>query len=168
MCIVACLAMAAFLSVVGRAASDSGQTVKPKQLSTEELKKLRWIEGTWRGTGDVERPFYERYHFENDSTLAVESFADEKLSKVEDVTRFELKDGQFGGGGGGSRWVVTELMESSVTFSPAEKARNSFRWQKETDGSWKAVLDWPATADKPARQRAYKMEPWPTAQPPGK
>jgi hypothetical protein len=165
-CVVACLVMAVGLCVAGGAAS--AQSVVPKQLSADDLKKLRWIEGTWRGTGDVEQPFYERYHFENDAVLVVESFADEKLSKVDDVTRFELKDGHFGNGGEGSRWVVTELTAGSVTFSPAAKARNTFRWEKETDRSWKAVLDWPATAEKPARQRVYKMEPWPPAQPPGK
>src|ERR1700755_1314463 len=48
----------------------------PARIGAAELAKLRWIEGAWRGTGDVEKPFYERYRFENDSTLAVESFPD--------------------------------------------------------------------------------------------
>ncbi len=120
---------------VNRAQDTSSQSSTPKPISANDLKKLRWIEGAWRGTGDVEKPFYERYRFENESTLAVESFDDETLSKVTDVTRFELKDGQFGGGGEGSRWVATELTDSSITFSPVTKARNSFRWQKESDNS---------------------------------
>ena len=68
-------------------------TATPRHISTSDLAKLRWIEGTWRGTGDVEAPFYERYHFESESTLVVEGLTDEKVDKVSDVTRFELKDG---------------------------------------------------------------------------
>jgi hypothetical protein len=41
------------------------------------------------------------------------------------------------------------------------KARNSFRWQRETADSWKAVLNWPAANGKPAGERVYNMERWP-------
>jgi hypothetical protein len=134
------------------------QVSKPKKVSAQELARLRWIEGTWKGTGDVEKPFYERYYFENDTTLAVESYSDETLSKVSDVTRFQLKDGEFGNVGEGAHWAATELDESSITFAPVAKARNSFRWQRESKDLWKAVLDWPAADGKPARQRVYRME----------
>jgi len=132
-----------------------------KHFTTTDLQKLRWIEGTWRGTGDVEQPFFERYRFEKDSTLAVDSFEDEKLTKVTDTTRYELKDGEFGGGNEGFRWVATSIDDRSVSFAPVTKARNSFRFERESKDSWKAVLNWPATADKRARQRIYKMERWP-------
>ncbi|MCA1557167.1 MAG: hypothetical protein LC731_01350 [Acidobacteria bacterium] len=140
------------------AQNGTAQTVKPKTIKTSELAKLRWIEGTWRGTGDVDKPFFERYYFENDSTLVVESYTDETLSKVSDVTKFELKDGQFGNGGEGARWAATELDDNAVTFSPIARARNTFRWQRESKDLWKAVLDWPAADGKPARQRVYRME----------
>jgi hypothetical protein len=131
---------------------------QPKRVTADDLKKLRWIEGAWRGMGDAQEPFFERYRFENDTTLAVESFKDETLSKSDDVTRFELKDGVFGGGGDGARWAATGLDDNSVTFSPVAKARNTFRWQRESADVWKAVLDYPAGGDKPARQRVYRME----------
>jgi hypothetical protein len=147
----------------GAAAQGSQGTAAPTPatLTAAELAKLRWIEGAWRGTGDVEKPFYERYRFENDSTLAVEGFPDETLSKADDVTRFELKDGRFGNGGEGSRWAASEVTDDSITFVPVKGARNSFRWQKEPDGTWTAILEWPAAGDKPARRRVYKMERWP-------
>jgi hypothetical protein len=143
---------------VNSARQESPQTTTPKSISTSDLKSLHWIEGTWRGTGDVEKPFFERYYFENDSTLAVESFTDETLSKVDDVTRFELKDGQFGNGGEGSRWAATKLDDASITFEPVVKARNTFRWEKESKDVWKAVLNWPGTEGNPAKQRVYRME----------
>lgn len=158
---IAVLACAQSRSGVQDAASV--RVPKPKPITPADLSKLRWIEGTWRGTGDVEAPFYERYRFENETTLVVESFDDEKVDKVTDVTRFELKDGQFGNYGEGARWVATQLENNSVTFEPVTRARNSFRWQKESENLWKAILDWPAADSKPARQRVYKMERWPTA-----
>src|SRR5688500_13567408 len=78
--------------------SPDAQTNRPeaKKFSAADIAKLRWIEGTWRGSGVDQAPFFERYRFENESTLAVDSFPDEKLDKVDDTTRFELKDGTFG------------------------------------------------------------------------
>jgi len=152
------------LGILGYAGSHQAQLPQPtpKHISTSDLKSLRWIEGTWRGTGDVEKPFFERYHFENDSTLVVESFPDETLTKVEDVTRFELKDGQFGNLGEGSRWVATELDGKSITFEPVARARNTFRWERESEKRWKAVLNWPANGNTPAKQKIYQMEALPS------
>jgi len=97
---------------------DAEQTPPPEKFSVADLQKLKWIEGTWRGTGDVESPFFERYRFENETTLAVDSFTDETLMKVEDTTRFVLKDGQFGNGGEGSRWVATRIDLSRSDLCP--------------------------------------------------
>ncbi|MCA1643719.1 MAG: hypothetical protein LC785_17670 [Acidobacteria bacterium] len=156
--IYALILAAAFAGVSCRAGADSGagantsttqqqpttqqqqQAAQPKRLSADDLKKLRWIEGAWR------------------TTLAVEGFKDQTLSKVDDVTRFELKDSVFGNGGDDSRWAATALDDDSVTFSPVAKARNTFRWQRESADVWKATLDYPANGDKPASQRVYRME----------
>lgn len=132
-----------------------------KKFSTADLKKLRWIEGTWKGTGDVEKPFYERYRFESDTTLAVDSFTDDTLKKIDDTTSFELKDGQFGNSGEGSRWAATVIDDKGVSFDPIAKAKNSFRWQRESDNTWTAIIEWPAADGKPSRKRIYKMERWP-------
>src|ERR1700755_1160934 len=96
--------------------SDSGQT---KKFTTADLQKLRWIEGSWRGTGDVDKPFFERYRFEGDTVLAVDSYEhDATLQKVADTTRFELKDGEFGGGSEGARYVAISIDDRSVEFGP--------------------------------------------------
>lgn len=143
------------------AQATASPPVRGRTFTANDLKKLRWIEGTWRGTGGGVAPFVERYKFESDTTLAVEGFADEKLDKVTDVTRFELKDGEFGGGSEGSRYVAVSIDDQSITFDPVTKARNSFRWERETENSWKAIISWPATDKGPARQRIYQMERWP-------
>ena len=131
-------------------------SASPVPITAAELQKLKWIEGTWRGTGDVDKPFYERYRFENESTLLIESFDDEKLEKVSDVSRYELRNGQFGNTGD-VRWVATKFDDKSITFSPVAKARNSFVWTSESKDFWKATLSWPAGDKGPEKQRIYNM-----------
>lgn len=135
--------------------------VTPAKLTAEDLKKLRWIEGTWRGTGVNQPAFFERYRFENDTTLAVEGFDDEQLTKSNGITRFELKEGEFGGGSEGSRYVATALDDNSITFAPVVKARNSFVWKRESKDSWTAIIQPLGTPDKPAKEIIYNLERWP-------
>lgn len=145
----------------GIAQDSSAQFPAPRTFTEADLRKLRWIEGTWRGTGDGVPPFFERYKFENDRTLAVETLEGATLEMVTDVTRFELKDGKFGGGSEGSRWEASSIDDHSINFVPVTKARNSFRFDRESESLWTATLDYPANAEKPARQRVYRMERWP-------
>jgi hypothetical protein len=148
------------------AAAPTAATPRPtpvaKKITADDLKKLRWIEGTWRGTGVGQGPFFERYSFENPTTLLVEGLADEKVDKVTETGRFELKDGEFGQTNEqGSRSVATALDDNSITFDPVFKMRNSFRFQKESADSWKAILTWPVSEKGPAGERIYNMERWP-------
>ena len=137
--------------------SPVAQTNRPpaRNLSTADISKLRWIEGTWRGSGVDQAPFFERYRFENESTLAVDSFPDEKLDKVEDTSRFELKDGRFGNG----NYIASSIDANGIDFEPVVgKSKNSFRWERVSANAWKATLKWPAEGNKPARERIYNME----------
>ena len=134
--------------------SPNANPSSAKNFSTADISKLRWIEGTWRGSGVDQAPFFERYRFENESTLAVDTFPDEKLDKVEDTARFELKDGRFGN----SSYVASSIDDNGIDFEPVGKAKNSFRWDRVSDNAWKATLKWPAEGNKPARERVYNME----------
>jgi hypothetical protein len=132
--------------------------VTPVKLTAEDLKKLRWIEGTWRGTGVNQPAFFERYRWENDTTLAVDGFENEKLEKVTDTTRFELKDGEFGGGSEGARYVATALDDNAITFAPVVKARNWFVWKRESKDSWTAIIKPLPRPDKQVKDSIYNME----------
>jgi hypothetical protein len=57
--------------------------------------------------------------------------------------------------------VATALDDNSITFDPVFKARNTFKFQKESADSWKAILTWPASEKAPAGERIYNMERWP-------
>jgi hypothetical protein len=132
----------------------------PGKFTEADIAKLKWLEGTWRGVGEKQPPFYERYRFEG-STMIVEGLADETLQKVSEASRFELKDGEFGHSEGNSRSAASTITATAVQFVPVTGSKNSFRFEKQDDSNWQAVIEWPATPDKPARTIIYKMERWP-------
>lgn len=146
---------------------DSAPTRPILRMTRADLAHLRWIVGTWRGSGTDQAPFYERYRFADDSTLLVESFADSTLGRVTDVTRFELRRGQLASTPNdprpnASRWAASSIeRDGSVTFVPLARARNRFTWRRDSPDAWTAILDWPATpGGAEARRRVYDMRRW--------
>ena len=129
----------------------------PVAMTAADLAKFRWLEGSWRGTGDGVDPFFERYRFENETTLLIESFANEKMDKATETSRYQLIGGHFGQSGDGARYVATAFDENSISFAPVAKAKNSFKWEKESANTWKATLTWLGKDNSPM-QRVYKME----------
>ena len=132
---------------------------RPATLRAADLRALRWIAGTWRGSGDGQAPFYERYRFLDDSTLLVESFKDSTLADVSESTRYELRGGRLANAVPESapQWVAVRLASGAITFAPVRRARNRFTWRPESRDVWIAELAWPATNAAPARTRTYRM-----------
>lgn len=159
--LVCVLTVVLMLSVAACNRGQNYQAPTPKTLTAGDLQKLRWIEGSWRGTGVNQPPFFERYRFENDTTLAVDHLEDETLAKVTSTSRYELKDGEFRDASGRPGHVATSLDDSSITFEPLSAGSNSFIWKRESKDAWTAILSWPASGNKPAGERTYNMERWP-------
>ncbi len=136
----------------------AAQTTPAKKFTAADVAKLKWIEGTWRGM-DGDKPFYERYKVE-ETALVVESLKpDGSVDGQPD--RFELKNGEFGKDEGDRRSVASEITADYIQFVPAVPGKmNNFRFERQPNNTWRAVLEWPAKADKPARQKIYIMEPW--------
>lgn len=128
------------------------------RITPREFRRLRWIEGSWRGSGDGQAPFYERYRFADDSTLIVDSFPDSTLASVTESTRFELRGGRLGNASTTTRWVASRLDGRAVDFVPEVGVRNTFTWRYESRDSWWALLHWPASETRPARDASYHME----------
>lgn len=144
------------------AATPAGAEAKPERtpstnLTAADIAKLKWLEGTWKGM-DGDEPFFERYHFDG-TTMIVEGFKDGSLKEVSDTTRFELKDGQFGATQGERRSAATEITGTMVQFVPIEGKGNSFRFERQSDGTWHAILEWTGS-DNNLRQKIYIMEPY--------
>ena len=149
------------------AGCSNAQVVKPdtpppaapsKKFTATDIAKLKWIEGTWRGM-DGDKPFYERYKIE-ETAMVVESLNADGSAKG-DPERFELKDGEFGMGEGNDRSVASEITADYIQFVPAVPGHgNSFRFERQPNNTWRAVLDLPAIHDRPATQKIYVMGPW--------
>ena len=136
----------------------TAQPTPSNRITAADIAKLKWIEGTWRGM-DGDKPFYERYQIEG-TTLVVEGLKADG-SRDGEPGRFELKNGEFGQGEGNKRSAASEITADYIQFVPAVPGKmNRFRFERQSNGTWRAVLEWPATADKPARQKIYIMEPW--------
>jgi uncharacterized protein with LGFP repeats len=134
------------------------QSTPSKKFTAADVAKLKWIEGTWRGM-DGDKPFYERYKIEETAMVVETLKADGSVDGESE--RFELKEGEFGKGEGDKRSVASEITADHIQFVPAVPGKlNNFRFERQPNNTWRAVLDWPAKGDKPARQKIYIMEPW--------
>jgi hypothetical protein len=135
---------------------------RPAMLRAADLRALQWIVGTWRGSGDGQASFYERYRFLDDSTLLVESFKDSTLADVSESTRYELRGGRLANAApeNAAQWVAVRLTDGAITFAPVRRARNRFIWRPESADVWIAELAWPASNAAPARARTYRMVRW--------
>jgi hypothetical protein len=146
------------------AATPAPAATPSNKCTAADVAKLKWLEGTWRGM-DGETPFYEQYRFDG-TTMVVESLNEKGSVKAGDTTRFELNaNGEFGPTGkpDDRRAGASSITDSSVQFVPFPGSMgNSYRFEKRPDGKpgWNAVLEWPASGDKPARQKIYEMQPW--------
>jgi hypothetical protein len=139
-------------------AQSTAPSTPSRKFTPADLAKLKWIEGAWRGM-DGDKPFYERYKIE-ETALVVESLkADGSVDSEPD--RFELKNGELGKGEGEQRSVASEITADYIQFVPAVPGKmNNFRFERQPNNTWRAVLEWPAKDDKPAGQKIYVMEPW--------
>lgn len=116
----------------------------PARVTRQELARLRWIVGDWRGTGaggTTQAPFYERYRFADDSTLVVEHFPDSTFRSANDSSRYALRGGRLAAVGG-SPFVATRLDSLGVEF---RADRGGFRWERTAGAGarpsvWRAVI----------------------------
>ena len=105
-----------------------------------------------------DEPFFERYKIE-ENAMTVETLKRDGTADGP-PERFELRNGEFGKGEGDKRSAASEITDTSIQFVPAVPGKgNNFRFVKQPHG-WDAILEWPATADKPARQKTYRMDQW--------
>jgi hypothetical protein len=129
--------------------------LNPAPLTAKDLQALRWIEGTWRGTGGGVAPFVERYRFENPTTLVMESLENDKVTGT---SRYELRNGEFRSGTTTAGQVATAFDSKSITFEFVARQRGGYRWERVSENAWRAVLMWPAAPGKPAGERVYQLE----------
>jgi hypothetical protein len=109
------------------------------RYSLQDFRRLRWLEGSWRGKLPDGGHFYERYRVLNDSTIVMRGFADSTFASATDSARITLRGGTVADEGG-ARWVATRLDSSAVDFASERDASNNFTWVRESPDRWTATL----------------------------
>ena len=142
------------LSACAQSKNSTGKT----NFTKDDLGKLRWLEGTWRGSdASGQNPFFERYRFTDDAKIEIDSFSDSTLNKVDSQSSIYLENGELIHKNGTMLWTVSKLGDSLIEFVPKEKAKNSFAWQKESADVWTARLMGKNAQGKPT-ETIYRME----------
>lgn len=123
----------------------------PKTSFTKsDFKKIQWLEGAWRGSGEGVEPFFEKYHFTNDHTIEIEFFSDAELKNLTKKESIKLVDGKISYG----ESTASRLDDKSIDFAGKDY---SFSWEKESADVWIARLYSP-TREGRKLTRLYRME----------
>lgn len=137
-CIACLTAAAALLGGCGTPAprTSPGQNGTPVAI---RLADVRWLLGTWRGSGEGEN-FYEAYRPVDDSTFSIVYFTDSTRTATQPTTgTVEQRGGRLYHTYGRSRWVA-DGSPTSLQFEPVERATNHFRWSYDSPSRWRATL----------------------------
>lgn len=146
------MAMKKFISVIAISACSCGgteskedkekvseQPVAELQYTKDDLKKIKWIEGKWKGLYNGS-PFYEIYHFSNDSTLLITSYEwngkDSSKSKPGEVY---FKNGAYWLGEK-QNWKVDSITDNHIKMLPNVEAYNDIVWRFTDSLHWDAIL----------------------------
>jgi len=117
----------------------SEQPVSELQYGKDDLKKIKWIEGKWKGLYNG-NPFYEIYQFTNDSTLQVTGYewngTDSSKSTISPVY---FKDGAYWLGEK-QNWKVDSITDTQIKMLPNVEANNDIVWRYKDSLHWDAIL----------------------------
>jgi hypothetical protein len=117
----------------------SAQPVSELQYTKEDLKKMKWIEGKWKGLYNG-NPFYEIYQFANDSTLQITAYEwNGKDSSQSKLSQVSFKDGAYWLGEK-QNWKVDSITDTHIKMSPNVEAYNDIVWRYKDSVHWDAIL----------------------------
>ena len=136
-------------------AQRSGGRAPAQNLTVADIAKIKWLEGSYRGTG-ADKPFFNRYRF-NGTTLNVQGFEDEAMTKQNDSAVYELKDGMFANPGGDTRFAASEITDDHIQFVSLNGKTAAYRLERLPDGSVRATLNWTGPEGSP-ETKTYDME----------
>ena len=160
------LSCALVLAACGEPGADAGSVdtepgadraaAAPATVSVDDFGALRWIEGTWRGTGPGQETFYERYTMVDDSTIRSEASPDSTFPDAGEAGSIRLRGGRVTTGDETMEWAVSSIDARSVRFDPVRGASNAFVWTSDSDSTWEARLSW-TDRDGVAHEQVYQM-----------
>lgn len=130
--------------------TQSTNSTLKTSFTKSDFKKIQWLEGAWRGSGEGVEPFFERYHFTNDDTIEIEFFSDAALKNLTKKATIKLVDGEIKYG----KSTASRLDDKSIDFVAKDY---SFSWETESADVWIARLYSP-TPEGRKLSMLYRME----------
>jgi hypothetical protein len=109
----------------------------PAKYALADFGQLRYLEGMWRGTMENGKPFYESYHFLNDSTIAKGSHTDSTFKTKSDSSFIVFRGGVVMDSS--SQVYTAEKLDSTIVDFRASPSYH-FTWTKESNDAWTARL----------------------------
>lgn len=141
----------------GSAESPAPAARPAATVSAADFQTLRWLEGTWRGTGGGVDPFFERYRMLDDTTLLRQTYSDSTLGTVSDSARVVLRGNIVVEPAHDPAWRATSFDSVSWRFESIERAGHAFTWRRDTPDRWTAILESRNAAGRP-QERIYTLE----------
>jgi hypothetical protein len=130
----------AFVLAINVALPVAQENNARRDFKRGDFAKLRWLEGTWQGSGGGYDAFFERYHFVNDSTIEMTAFKDGTLTAVGSRSIIALRAGRIINESGSGRHEASKLTGNIVQFIPIRGATGSFMFQRMARDRWTATL----------------------------
>jgi hypothetical protein len=112
----------------------------PVKVTLADFRKLKFLEGKWRGTG-YRVPFFESYRFVNDSTIEGKTSEDSRFTTTKPGSNIVLRGGSIYSQDIGQppRWAVTRIDTAGYYFSALGRP-GFFIWKSVNPNEWSAVL----------------------------
>ena len=117
---------------------------QPANVTREQFRQLRWIDGQWRGSGGAYPSFFEEYRFVNDSTIRMRAFSDSTLRVVRDSSTIEFRNGTVQSRSARSLYDVIELAPTTIRFARRGATTGGHTFARVSADEWTATLH-PAT-----------------------
>lgn len=124
---------------VASAADLRGQT-QPVQVTLDQFRQLRWIEGTWRGSGGNYPSFFEQYEILNDSTIRMRAFSDSTLRVVTDSSTIDWRNGKIASRRESRSYDAIEFTPTSIRFIRPGLTTGGHTWTWVGPNEWTAAL----------------------------
>jgi len=137
-------------------AKSGGTRTPAKNLTADDVAKLKWLVGSYKGSG-ADKPFFNRYRLDG-TTLKVQGFEDEAMTKQTQAADYELIDGMFANPSGDHRFAASEITDDHVQFVTLTDGNAAYRLEKADGGKVRAVLESTGPDGKPSNT-TLTMEP---------
>ena len=128
--------VAVFASVLGPTAPQAPEAY----LTRLEFRQLRWLVGTWRGSGLSVPERFEEYAVRDDSTLVMRAYADSTFQVVTDSGTIEWRNGAVKSRSGKATYVVIAFSASAVRFMRPGAWGGGHTYRMISGDEWTATL----------------------------